>query len=134
MSLSLHDIEYIHQALTNTLCFWPDLRGIELQVTGTVKKQHAGSMDGLKLSGNSTRPDLVIKPFKAASKLERDHKAGALMPASDHELRAYDLLLENVSQEPQGVAVKVTGRLHKQGDNQFSLDVKDFDVLDTNAV
>lgn len=55
------------------------------------------------------------------------------MPAYDHELRAYDSLLALVSQEPQGTMAKVTGRLHKHGENEFSLDVKEFEVANTDT-
>ncbi|TLD09665.1 galactose oxidase precursor [Venturia nashicola] len=129
----LPDIDVWRKELAQTTGGTYDLRGIELQVTGMVKKQQVGNGDGLILSGNSTRPDLVIEAFKAASKLERDHKVGALMLPYDHELRAYDSLLALVSQEPQGTMAKVTGRLHKQGENEFSLDVKEFEVVNTNT-
>jgi hypothetical protein len=80
------------------------------------------------LSGTSTRPDVTISPFWAASKLERDHKARALMPVSDHELGAYESLFAFAAQQGSGMTVKVTGRLHKHGENEFSLDAREFSV------
>lgn len=104
-----------------------------MQLTGQVTKQPVDNGDGLVLHRETRRGDVVISPSKAASKLERDHKAQALMPVSDHELGAYESQFALVAQHANGVAAKVTGRLHKLGEDKFSLDVKEFDVVDHAA-
>jgi hypothetical protein len=112
----------------------PDLRGIELTLTGTVVKKQVGGGDRLILAATSTRPEVALAPFKAASVLERDHKANALMPASDTELNAFTSLSTIAPPRTNGVRVKVTGRLHKLGENSFELHVRGFEVVDEGGV
>jgi hypothetical protein len=109
---------------------FPDLRGIELTLTGTVVKKQVGGEDRFIMASTSTRPEVALAPFKAASVLERDHKANALMSASDAELKAFTSLSAIASPSTNGVRVNVTGRLHKLGDNRFELDVRGFEVVD----
>jgi hypothetical protein len=109
---------------------FPDLRGIELTITGTVVKKQVGGEDKLILAATPTRPEVILASFKAASVLERDHKANALMPASDAELNAFASLSTIASPSANGANVKVTGRLHKLGENSFELDVREFEVVD----
>jgi hypothetical protein len=108
---------------------FPDLRGIELTLTSTVIKKQVGGEDRLILAATSTRPEVPLASFKAASVLERDHKANALMPASDAELNDFTSLSTIASPRADGVSVKVTGRLHKLGENNFELDVRGFEVV-----
>lgn len=105
------------------------MRGIEITVTGTVTKRRTGNEDNLFLSGTSTRAELALAPFKAESKLERDHKACALMPASEPELSAYESLYDEVLSHHKDLTATVTGRLHKLGENDFCLDVKESNVI-----
>ena len=109
------------------------MRGIEMTLCGVVSIKHVSTGDELLLSGTSTRPDLVLTPFKADSILERDHKAGVLKPVSDRELGEYTSLLHAVAGSTEKVSMKVTGRLHKLGANEFSLDVREFEVLHDHA-
>jgi galactose oxidase len=109
---------------------FPDLRGIELTLTGTVVKKQVGGEVKLTMASTSTRPEVILAPFKAADVLERDHKASALMPASDAELNAFTSLSTIASPSADGVRLNVTGRLHKLGENSFELDVRGFEVVD----
>jgi hypothetical protein len=107
----------------------PDLRGIELTLTGTVTKKHVDGEDKLTMASTSTRPEVTLAPFDAADVLERDHKANALIPASDAELNAYISLSGIASPSADGIRAKVTGRLYKLGDNRFELHVRGFEVV-----
>jgi galactose oxidase len=113
---------------------FPDLRGIELTLTGIVTKKQVDGEDRLTMSSTSTRPEVALAPFKAADVLERDHKANALMPASDAELNAFTSLSVIASPSADGLRAKVTGRLHKLGENNFELDVRGFEVVDDGGV
>jgi hypothetical protein len=108
---------------------FPDLRGIELTLTGTVVKKQVGGEVKLTMASTSSRPEVILAPFKAASVLERDHKANALMPASNDELGAFASLSTTASPRADGVSAQVTGRLHKVGENSFELDVRGFEVV-----
>lgn len=93
-----------------------------------MKKQ--GSIeDALFLSSTSVQQDLALEPFTATSKLERDHKACALMPVSGNELSAYSSIYAMVARHTNGLRIKVTGRLHKRGERESCLDVKEYEVV-----
>jgi galactose oxidase len=96
-----------------------------------VVKKQVGGEDKLIMASTSTRPEVILAPFNAASVLERDHKANALIPVSDKELGAFASLSETTSSR---VSAKVTGRLHKLGENSFELDVREFEVVDDGGV
>lgn len=106
-----------------------DMRGIELTITGTAMKKQSSIEDALFLSSTSVQQDLALEPFTATSKLERDHKACALIPVSDNELSAYSSLHAMVGRHPNGLRINVTGRLHKRGEKEFCLDVKGYEVV-----
>lgn len=106
-----------------------DMRGIELTITGTAMKKQGSIEDALFLSSTSVQQDLALEPFTATSKLERDHKACALMPVSGNELSAYSSIYAMVARHTNGLRIKVTGRLHKRGERESCLDVKEYEVV-----
>ncbi|KAK4547542.1 hypothetical protein LTR36_000499 [Oleoguttula mirabilis] len=105
------------------------MRGIQLTLSGVVVQKQFGDGDKLLLVGTATRPEVVLAPFKPESILEHDHKAGVLKPVSDQELSAYPSLHSVIASTKAEVAVNVTGRLNKHGANDFSLDVREFEVI-----
>jgi galactose oxidase len=109
------------------------MRGIEMTLSGVVTKKQLGADEQLTLAGTSTRPELVLAPFQATSKIEWDMKAQAPRPISDAEAGAYARLSAALADHPAGVTVQVTGRLQKHGANKFSLDVREFEVVDAAA-
>lgn len=108
------------------------MRGIEMTLSGLVAKRQLGAAEQLALAGTSTRPELFLAPFQAASKIEWDMVEKAPKPMSDAEAGAYERLFAALADHPAGVTAQVTGRLQKHGDHIFSLDVRDFKV-DTAA-
>ena len=105
-----------------------DMRGVEMTVSGVVTKKQSGADEQLTLAGNSTRPQLVLAPFQATSQLKWDMTAQAPRPITDAEAGAYKHLSAMLADHPTGVTVQVTGTLQKQGANEFSLDVRGFEV------
>lgn len=106
-----------------------DMRGIEMTVSGVGTKKQSGANEQLTLAGTSTRPQLILAPFQATSQLKWDMTAQAPRPIIDAEAGAYKRLSATLADHPTGVTVQVTGTLQKQGANEFSLDVRDFEVL-----
>lgn len=106
------------------------MRGIEMTVSGVVTKEQSGANEQLTLTlaGTSTRPQLVLAPFQATSQLKWDMTAQAPRPITDSEAGAYKLLSATLTDPPTRVTVQVTGTLQKQGANEYSLDVRDFEV------
>jgi hypothetical protein len=109
------------------------MRGIEMTVSGVVTKNQLGTDEQLTLASTLTRPELVLAPFQATSKIEWDMKAKAPRPISDAEAGAYARLSAALAEHPAGVALQVTGRLQKHGANKFSLEVREFEVVDAAA-
>src|ERR1700753_3063382 len=66
------------------------MRGIELTLSGLVAKQQLCPEEQLSLTGTSTRPELFLAPFKAASKIEWDRHENVPKPVSEAEAGAYD--------------------------------------------
>ena len=106
-----------------------DMRGIEMTVSGVGTKKQSGANEQLTLAGTSTRPQLILAPFQATSQLKWDMTAQAPRPITDAEAGAYKRLSATLADHPTGVTVQVTGTLQKQGANEFSLDVRDFEVI-----
>jgi hypothetical protein len=104
------------------------LRGIEMTLSGLVAKKHLGAAEQLALAGTSTRVELFLAPFQAASKIEWDRVENAPKPVSDAEAGAYERLFAALADHPAGLTAQVTGRLQKHGDHTFSLEVRDFKV------
>ena len=110
-----------------------DMRGIEMTLSGVVTRKQVGTDEQLTLAGTSTRPDLVLAPFQAASKIEWDRVTKAPKPMSDEEAGAYARLSKTLAEHPSGLTLEATGRLQKHDANKFSLDVRNFVVVDVAA-
>ena len=108
------------------------MRGIEMTLSGVVTKKPLGTDEQLTLTSTSTRPELVLEPFQATSKIEWDKAVKAPKPRSNAEAGAYARLSAAVAEHP-GVAVQVSGRLQKHGANKFSLEVREFEVVNAAA-
>ncbi len=107
-----------------------NIRVIETTISGTVTEDKSSANEQLTLAGTSTRAQLILAPFQATSQLRWDAKANAPKPITDAEAGAYDRVAATLSSHPGEVTVQVTGTLQKHGDNKFSLDVREFEVLD----
>jgi len=101
-----------------------------MTISGAVTKEKSGTDEQLTLAGTSTRPQLILAPFQAISQLKWDIKANAPKPISDAEAAAYERLAATLAGHPAEVTVQVTATLQKHGADKFSLDVRDFEVLD----
>jgi galactose oxidase len=110
-----------------------DMRGIEMTVSGVVTKKQPDADGQLTLASTSTRPQLSLAPFQATSQIKWDMTAKAARPISDAEAGAYKRLSATLADHPAGVTVQVTGTLQKHGANEFSLDVRDFEVPNAAA-
>jgi len=110
-----------------------DMRGIEMTLSGVVTRKQVGTDEQLTLAGTSTRPDLVLAPFQAASKIEWDRVTKAPKPMSDEEAGAYARLSKTLAEHPSGLTLEATGRLQKHDANKFSLDVRNFVPVDAAA-
>ena len=110
-----------------------DMRGIEMTVSGVGTKRLSGANEQLTLAGTSTRPQLILAPFQAISQLKFDMTAQTPRPIIDAEAGAYKRLSATLADHPTGVTVQVTGTLQKQGANEFSLDVRDFEVMEATG-
>ncbi|KAI9654639.1 MAG: hypothetical protein M1821_005846 [Bathelium mastoideum] len=109
------------------------MRGFEITLSGVVNKQHVSAEGQLMLAGTLTRPELPLAPFQASSKIEWDITAQAPKPVSDAEAGAYARLFATLADRGPPVTVQVTGRLQKYGANKFSLDVREFEVVNDVA-
>ena len=107
-----------------------DMRGIEMTLSGAVTKTQD---DQIKLAGTSTRPDVVLAPFQPHSQLKWDMKAEGPRPITDEEAGAYKRLTTTLADHTAGVTMQVTGTLQKHDANEFSLDVREFEIQ-KNAV
>ena len=111
-----------------------DMRGIEMTVSGMVsKKQSSGAGEQMTLAGTSTRLPLILAPFRESSQIKWDLTTKAPRPISDAEAGAYKGLSVALADHPAGMTVQVTGTLQKHGPGQFSLDVREFELLDAAA-
>ncbi|KAG8534335.1 uncharacterized protein KY384_001179 [Bacidia gigantensis] len=104
------------------------MRGIEVTVTGVCSKTQHGANEQLTLAATSTRPTLILAPFQASSQLKFDMAAQSPRPIDDAEAGAYKRLSATLADHPVGLAVQVTGTLQKQGANEYSLNVREFEV------
>lgn len=109
-----------------------DMRGIEMTLSGAVSEKDFGTGKQLTLAGTSTRLELMLEPFQAASKIEWDQLATAPKMSSDAEIGAYSRLPNAVAEHP-GAAMQVTGRLQKHGTDEYSLEVRKFEVVNGEA-
>jgi hypothetical protein len=107
------------------------MRGIEMTLSGVVGRKRFGTDEQLILAGTSIRPEVSLAPFQAASKLELDKATKAPGAVSDTEVGAYARLSAAVADHAPPAKVQVTGRLHKHGAHQFSIDVREFAMLDS---
>lgn len=103
------------------------MRGIEMTLSGVVTKKHVDAEDQLTLSGTSTRPELVLKPFKPSSQILWDKDAKVQKPITDAEAGAYEELSKALAEHAEGLKVEVTGWLEKLGAGKFSLHVRKFE-------
>jgi hypothetical protein len=103
------------------------MRGIQLTLSGKVKKKQDGGKDVLVLTGTSTRPDVTLAPFQKSSQIEWDKDTGTTKPVTDKELGAYAALSSAVGSNPTA-KVEVTGTIHKHGEKEFVLDVRRFEM------
>jgi galactose oxidase len=110
-----------------------DMRGIEMTLSDVVTRKQTGANQQMTLAGTSTRPELILAPFQETSQIRWDMAAKAPKPIFDVEAGAYERLSATLADHPAGVKVQVTGTLQKHGANEFSLDVRDFEVLDAAA-
>jgi galactose oxidase len=105
-----------------------DMRGIEMTLSGVVTREQSGASEKLTLGITSTRPQLTLGPFQATSQLKWDITTQAPRPVVEAETEAYKRLSATLADYPTGVTVQVTGTLQKHGADEFSLDVRDFEV------
>ncbi|CZT11928.1 related to galactose oxidase precursor [Rhynchosporium agropyri] len=98
------------------------MRGIEMTLTGVVTEKDRK----LTLAGTSTRSDVILNPFKTDSKLEWNNVAKVPQPLAPGEAIAYSQLYKKVVSHPEGLMMKVTGRLQMDDNKVHSLDVKSF--------
>jgi hypothetical protein len=103
------------------------MRGIQLTLSGEVKKKQDGGKEVLVLSGTSTRPDVTLAPFQKSSQIEWDKDTGTAKPVTDKELGAYAALSSAIGGNT-AAKVEVTGTIHKQGEKKFVLDVRRFEM------
>lgn len=127
----LPDIDKWRSAFENTANQAYDFRGIEVTLTGAVTKSHVAGEEQLTMAGTSTRPEVLLAPFHTSSNIKWDAAAQAPTPASDTETSAYARLSTALADHASTVAAQVTGRLHQHSANKFSVDVRDFTVLDS---
>ncbi|KAK3352195.1 hypothetical protein B0T25DRAFT_517523 [Lasiosphaeria hispida] len=128
----LPDIDMWRKELAQTVNSSYEMRGIEMTLSGVVTSANGR----VTLVGTPARPQsLLLAPFKQASQLKWDIEAEAARPISDAEVGAYERLSEALAHCPAGAAVdvQVTGTLQKDGGGEFSLDVRDFELLDAVA-
>ncbi|KAF2721404.1 copper radical oxidase [Polychaeton citri CBS 116435] len=125
----LPDIDVWRKEFQNTANGAYIMRGIEMTVSGLVTKRNSGAGEQLTLAATSTRPELALAPFQASSIIEWDMKAQAPRSMSDAEASAYAQLSAALENHAVGVTIQATGRLQKHGANKFSLDVRNFEVM-----
>jgi len=121
----LPDIDKWRREFAQTIDASYDMRGIEMTLSGLVK-----TGEQLTLAGTSTRKELALAPFKQASQIKWDMQTMAPKPVTDAETGAYERLKAALTQHPEGAKMQVTGALQKHDTDKFSLDIRDFKVLD----
>lgn len=109
------------------------VRGLEMTLTGAVTRNQVNNGEQLTLASTPTRPELVLAPFQATSKIQYDMKAKAPKPTLETETEAYASLSGLVGEHSARVTVQVVGPLQKHGDSKFSLEVREFTVIDATA-
>jgi galactose oxidase len=105
------------------------MRGIEMTFVSAVSSSGAQ----LVLAGAASRPDLVLEQLRPEHKVQWDAAVGAPQQSSDEELNAYADLSAAVAKHP-GAKLMVTGPLQKHGDGKFTLEVREFEVVDGSGV
>ncbi|KAK3635672.1 hypothetical protein LTR22_019099 [Elasticomyces elasticus] len=106
------------------------MRGIEMTISGVVTMERIGSEEVLTLAGTTTRPVVVLMPYQKTSTIEWNIDAQAPQPVTALEMAAYSSLASIIAGQSAGLAVEVTGPLHKQDANNFSLDVRRFERIE----
>jgi hypothetical protein len=104
------------------------MRGIEMTLCGKVAKKQADYGEQLVLAGTSPRPDLQLAPLQAGSKVQWDRLTKAPQPLTDVEIGAYEGLVKAMTENPE-TTVKLTGPLLKKDGGQYTLEVREFEVL-----
>jgi hypothetical protein len=84
----------------------------------------------MTLADTSTRQELLLAPFTQTSQIKWDIVTKAPRPISEGEAGAYKRLAAALAERKVGATVQVTGTLQKHRSDSFSLDVRDFKVLD----
>ncbi|KAK5652039.1 hypothetical protein OQA88_10942 [Cercophora sp. LCS_1] len=123
---NLPDLNKWRKEFAKTVNTSYEMRGIELTLSGVVSLKQ----DKLTLAGTSTRQELVLAPFTEASQIKWDVVAKAARPVSEGEAAAYERLADALAKHAAEAKVEVTGTLQKGEAGSFSLDVRDFKVLD----
>lgn len=126
---TIPDIDAWRKEFASTAHSSYEMRGIEMTLSGVATKRYAGSEEEMTLVGTSTRPDLILTQFQEASNLKFDIDKRANKPITKEEASAYMELLAALKDNNAGVEVQVVGRLQKHGDNKFSLEVREFEML-----
>ncbi|KAF2421803.1 hypothetical protein EJ08DRAFT_738112 [Tothia fuscella] len=109
------------------------IRNIELTLSGVVTSRKVDDDEQLTLAPTSTRPLVVLAPFKADSKLEWDNVAKAAKQVTSEETCAYNNLLKTIAAHPSGLKLELSGRLQQHETGKYSLDVKSYIVRSGSA-
>ena len=138
-----HSIAYVHQHedILPDIDVWRDefqkhangayvMRGFEITLSGVVTKKENGAGEQLILAGTSTRPNVTLGPFRESSNIQWDMTMQKPRPITQKEAGGYAQLSGWSDSHTNGASVQVTGRLHKHGNNKFSLDVRSFEGAD----
>jgi hypothetical protein len=99
------------------------MRGIEMTLKGIVTE----SFGLLTLTGNDSRPDVVLAPLQAPDKIQWDITTRASWPMSEEEKTAYERLSAELKGKPAATELEVTGPV-KKNDAAFFLEVRNFRV------
>jgi hypothetical protein len=104
------------------------IRGIEMTLTGVVTRKHAGAKEQLVLARAPSGSEVALAPFQESSNIRWDLAAKAISPISNSEAGEYERLFALTADHPAGLTVKATGSLQKHGNDEFSLDLREFEV------
>lgn len=97
------------------------------------KANHADE-EQLIVTATGSRPQILLRPFRAESNLAWDRTAKENRPATDGETAAYGELVRALGDSSDRAGsflkrVQVTGRLNKHEGKRYSLDVRDFKLI-----
>jgi hypothetical protein len=122
----LPDIDNWRREFAQTVNASYKIRGIEMTLSGVVSVKQ----EQMTLADTSTRQELLLAPFTQTSQIKWDIVTKAPRPISEGEAGAYKRLAAALAERKVGATVQVTGTLQKHRSDSFSLDVRDFKVLD----